>query len=50
MHPLPLMQDAARVIREFMDRDPGELRFTMTALAAPGEDEEEEAEAAGGDA
>eukprot|EP00743_Colponemidia_sp_Colp-15_P001532 GILK01001672.1.p1 GENE.GILK01001672.1~~GILK01001672.1.p1 ORF type:complete len:249 (-),score=39.98 GILK01001672.1:110-820(-) len=29
-----LLEDACKVIRSFMDRDPGELRFTITALAA----------------
>lgn len=28
------VQDAARVCKEFMDRDPEELRFTVMALAA----------------
>ena len=28
-----LLIDASRVIREYMDRDPGELRFTILALA-----------------
>jgi ubiquitin carboxyl-terminal hydrolase L3 len=28
-----LLRDACRVVREFMDRDPGELRFTLLALA-----------------
>lgn len=29
------LQDAAKVVQKFMERDPGELRFTMVALAAP---------------
>lgn len=28
-----LLRDACRVVRELMDRDPGELRFTLLALA-----------------
>mmetsp|Transcript_17536 Transcript_17536/g.41040 ORF Transcript_17536/g.41040 Transcript_17536/m.41040 type:complete len:274 (-) Transcript_17536:24-845(-) len=32
--PETLLQDAAKVVRGFMDRDPGELRFTFCALAA----------------
>jgi len=28
-----LLQDAVEVVKQFMARDPGELRFTMTALA-----------------
>eukprot|EP00753_Platysulcus_tardus_P010840 PLAT3102.1.p2 GENE.PLAT3102.1~~PLAT3102.1.p2 ORF type:complete len:266 (+),score=146.76 PLAT3102.1:42-839(+) len=31
-----LLEDACRVIRGFMDRDPGEVRFTLMALAAAG--------------
>jgi ubiquitin carboxyl-terminal hydrolase L3 len=31
--PSGLLHDACRVVREFMDRDPGELRFTLLALA-----------------
>jgi ubiquitin carboxyl-terminal hydrolase L3 len=36
------LEDAARVIREFMSRDEGELRFTMVALAKTVEEEDEE--------
>mmetsp|Transcript_19119 Transcript_19119/g.27351 ORF Transcript_19119/g.27351 Transcript_19119/m.27351 type:complete len:229 (-) Transcript_19119:1385-2071(-) len=31
--PDTLLQDACNIIRKFMDRDPGELRFTIVALA-----------------
>lgn len=36
--PSPL-QDACVVIRKFMERDPGELGFAVTALAAPADEE-----------
>jgi hypothetical protein len=29
-----VIQDAARVVQEFMARDPEEMRFTVIALAA----------------
>lgn len=29
-----LLEDAAKVVRGFIERDPGELRFTIVALAA----------------
>lgn len=32
--PETLLEDACKVIRGFMERDPGELRFTLVALAA----------------
>ena len=32
-----LLQDACRVVRSFMERDPGELRFTILALAPKAE-------------
>lgn len=32
--PETLLQDACKVARGFMDRDPGEMRFTLVALAA----------------
>ena len=28
-----LLKDACRVVKEFMDRDPGEVRFSIIALA-----------------
>jgi ubiquitin carboxyl-terminal hydrolase L3 len=31
--PSGLLRDACRIVQEFMDRDPGELRFTILALA-----------------
>ncbi|CAM9534014.1 unnamed protein product [Ascophyllum nodosum] len=31
--PATLLQDACAVVKQFMDRDPGELRFTIVALA-----------------
>jgi ubiquitin carboxyl-terminal hydrolase L3 len=31
--PATLLRDACRVVQEFMERDPGELRFTILALA-----------------
>jgi ubiquitin carboxyl-terminal hydrolase L3 len=42
-----LLEDSCRVIKQFMDRQPGELRFTMVALckappAEPVEDDEED--------
>lgn len=36
--PESLLPDACRVIREFMERDPGELRFTILALAPTAEE------------
>lgn len=33
------LQDAVKVVRQFMDRDKGELRFTVVALAPPAEEE-----------
>lgn len=35
--PETLLRDATNVVKEFMARDPEELRFTMTALVAAGE-------------
>jgi len=32
--PSTLLADACRVVKEFMDRDPAEMRFTIVALAA----------------
>jgi len=32
--PETILTDACRVVKEMMDRDPGELRFTMTVLSA----------------
>lgn len=46
--PESLLEDAVVVLRQFMARDPEELRFTMLALAPPGEDEGEDGEAEGG--
>ncbi len=37
MYVYTLLQDACRVVKEFMERDEGEMRFTITALAAAGE-------------
>ena len=34
-----VLQDACGVVRSFMDRDEGEMRFTITALAASTDDE-----------
>eukprot|EP00523_Entomoneis_sp_CCMP467_P016660 CAMPEP_0168776266 /NCGR_PEP_ID=MMETSP0725-20121227/5948_1 /TAXON_ID=265536 /ORGANISM="Amphiprora sp., Strain CCMP467" /LENGTH=237 /DNA_ID=CAMNT_0008825939 /DNA_START=29 /DNA_END=742 /DNA_ORIENTATION=+ len=31
--PLTLLQDSCKVVKKFMDRDPGEVRFTILALA-----------------
>jgi len=36
-----LLEDAVKVVQAYMDRDPGELRFTMVALAPPAPAEEE---------
>jgi ubiquitin carboxyl-terminal hydrolase L3 len=36
-----LLEDSAKVVRGYMDRDPEELRFTMLALAPANSDEEE---------
>jgi ubiquitin carboxyl-terminal hydrolase L3 len=36
--PATLLEDSMAVMRQFMDRDPGEIRFTMLALA-PNPDE-----------
>lgn len=33
-----LLEDACGVIRQYIARDEGELRFTIIALAAPGSD------------
>jgi hypothetical protein len=35
------LQDSVKVVQAYMDRDPGELRFTMVALAPPAPAEEE---------
>lgn len=32
--PETLLEDAARVCKDYMARNPGEVRFTMVALAA----------------
>ena len=42
--PETLLADAAKVMRQFMDRDPGELRFTLVALgpALPPDEEGEQ--------
>ncbi|CAN0101751.1 unnamed protein product [Ectocarpus sp. 13 AM-2016] len=37
--PATLLQDACAVVKQFMDRDPGELRFTIVALAPAATDE-----------
>jgi hypothetical protein len=44
-----LLEDACRVIKGFMERQPGEVRFTMVALckAPPVEEEEEDGEEEG---
>jgi ubiquitin carboxyl-terminal hydrolase L3 len=31
--PETLLQDACKVVQQFMERDPGEMRFTILALA-----------------
>lgn len=41
--PATLLEDACRVVRAFMDRDPEEVKFTIVALtrtAAEGEEED----------
>lgn len=35
-----LLEDACAVIRQYMERDPGEMGFAVTALAAPAPAEE----------
>jgi len=41
---LLLLQEAVKVVQQFMARDPGELRFTIVAIAAnTGDDEEDDA-------
>lgn len=43
-----LLESAVAIIRGFMERDPGEIRFTMLALApAPDDDSEGDAVAEG---
>jgi ubiquitin carboxyl-terminal hydrolase L3 len=42
--PGSLLVDACAAVQRFMDRDPGELRFTMVVLGPAGEEEEEEGE------
>ncbi|CAM9171689.1 unnamed protein product [Choristocarpus tenellus] len=37
--PATLLEDSCLVIRQFMDRDPGELRFTIVALCSPSDDD-----------
>lgn len=32
--PTTLLADACSVVKQFMDRDPGEMRFTIVALGA----------------
>ncbi len=39
-----MLEDACRVVKEFMARDPEEVRFTIVALAATPAGEAEEAE------
>ena len=38
--PDTLLEDAAKIVRQFMDRDPDNLQFTVMALAASTGDEE----------
>ena len=45
--PETMLEDASKVVRAFMARDPEELRFTILALAQVGFDGEAEAEAGG---
>ena len=38
-NPATLLADACQAIKKFMDRDPGEMRFTIVALGARAEDD-----------
>lgn len=37
--PDTLLADACRVVQQFMERDPGEMRFTIVALGGPAAEE-----------